>query len=285
MSPLAVPSVPAFNQHDFAQALASCLPAGQLQWFEQVDSTNNALKRYALTPAATPGQWYAAASLRQTSGRGRQGRSWVTMAGQSICCSLLYLPPQRVTDLSALTLVAGLACCQALQHTVEGLASLGLKWPNDLMLASKKLGGILCETGFSQGFVHHLVIGFGINVNQPAFPPDLADRACSLLAATGQATDPNILAAACAQSIMELTAQYLTGGSDFAPFRNAYKQHCMLLNQKVEVQTSANQLVSGWAADIAADGALIVESKSAAGRKTTHVIRCGEAHIGQLPET
>ncbi|NJP40735.1 biotin--[acetyl-CoA-carboxylase] ligase [Oscillospiraceae bacterium HV4-5-C5C] len=276
-------TAPDFNRYDLSRAWAGCLPACPLQWFDQVDSTNNALKRQAQSSTAVSRQWYAAAASAQTAGRGRQGRSWTSAAGRSICCSLMYLPDQSAADLSALTLIAGLACCEILQTSVPGLSGLGLKWPNDLMIGKQKLGGILCETGFSQGKVHHLVIGFGINVNQLSFPPDLADRACSLLSVTGQPADPNILAAACAQKITTMTSRYLAGGADFEPFRNAYKQHCLLLQQPVEVQISGEQVARGLAVDIASDGSLVLACKRESGASTRQTIRFGEAHIGKLP--
>jgi BirA family biotin operon repressor/biotin-[acetyl-CoA-carboxylase] ligase len=114
---------------------------------------------------------------RQTAGRGRlPGRSWLDEPGQSLLATLIL--DANTASLPALPLRVGLALARACEDLAEedGWSTrVELKWPNDLLVASRKLGGILCEAT-STG----LFIGFGLNVGQRGFPPGLAATATSL---------------------------------------------------------------------------------------------------------
>ncbi len=115
----------------------------------------------------------------QTSGRGRQGRSWVSPPGTAILCSILLRPPpDRVA--SQLSLVAGTAVAEAIEAAV-GLA-VQVKWPNDIMLNRRKVAGILAEA--SDGRV---VVGIGANVSQERseLPADTKVAPCSLYTIEG----------------------------------------------------------------------------------------------------
>ena len=110
------------------------------------------------------GRWLVA--LHQEAGKGRQGRSWVSAPGNFYGSTLVQLraddPPAQT-----LSLAAGLALIEALEAAVPGQA-LMLKWPNDVMLAGKKLAGILLERNGDR-----VAVGFGVNL---ASAPELADR-------------------------------------------------------------------------------------------------------------
>ncbi len=115
----------------------------------------------------------------QTSGRGRQGRTWVSPPGRNIYVSLLLRPAIPVPEAPRLSLVAGVALAEA----VEGAGvPCFLKWPNDLYVAGRKAAGILAEMASDAGRVRHVVVGVGINVNMPAneIPARLRGRATSL---------------------------------------------------------------------------------------------------------
>jgi BirA family biotin operon repressor/biotin-[acetyl-CoA-carboxylase] ligase len=125
----------------------------------------------------------------QTKGRGRLQRSWFSPSGAGLYFSVLLRPRLDVAALPAMTLAAGIAVCRAIEK--ECGLQLGLKWPNDLLFAGKKLGGILCETEPYQYAAATgpslLVIGIGLNVSTatPDFPAELRDRATSLAMAGG----------------------------------------------------------------------------------------------------
>ncbi len=98
----------------------------------------------------------------QTAGRGRRGRTWVAPPGGSICLSLCWAFREVLQDLGALGLVIGVCALRALRES--GLEETGLKWPNDLVVEGKKLGGILIELRAESAGPACVVIGIGLNV-------------------------------------------------------------------------------------------------------------------------
>jgi BirA family biotin operon repressor/biotin-[acetyl-CoA-carboxylase] ligase len=143
-----------------------------IEIFDEIDSTNDALKRAAKV-GATHGTLYVAEV--QSRGRGRQGRSWLGERGESILASVLVridCEPQRLPPLS---IVSGLAVRDAL-----GVARAKLKWPNDVLIDDSKVAGVLVEAVLLGSRVEAVIIGFGINVHQRAFSPEIAARATSV---------------------------------------------------------------------------------------------------------
>ena len=129
---------------------------------------------------------------RQTAGRGRAGRVWHSPAGAGVYLAALLRP--RVRPFSgAIAVRVGLALVHAVEETAAG-ASPWLKWPNDLMVANRKAGGVLCEarwSGVSQGWV---AIGIGVNLRGP-FPDELKGRAIALAEVASDVTRAALLAA------------------------------------------------------------------------------------------
>lgn len=129
-------------------------------------STNDALIALAHRGAA-PGTAYTA--LRQTAGRGRRGRSWLDLEGRQVFLSVLHHSRLKPTQLAGLTLDVG----SAVADVVRGLGlPAQLKWPNDILLGGKKVGGILCEL-LDLPTTHAVVVGLGLNVQAKAIPADL----------------------------------------------------------------------------------------------------------------
>jgi len=142
------------------QAVVPDLPGFTVEVLEEIDSTNTELMRRARAAALDP---VLLVAERQTAGRGRLGRGWHSQAGQSLTFSLgLSLAPR---SWSGLSLVVGLSLAEQLHADVR------LKWPNDLWLMGRKLGGILVETAGhadEREGPRSVVIGVGINVARPA---------------------------------------------------------------------------------------------------------------------
>ncbi len=145
--------------------LASAAPGHPLDLMFSVDSTNLRLEE-----AFTHGKLYLAE--HQSAGRGRLGRRWVSPACQNLYLSLGWRFEQRSPALAGLSLAAGVAACRALQPLVPG--RLGIKWPNDLYLQGRKVGGILVETVAGADGGLSVVAGIGINVlmREPEESPD-----------------------------------------------------------------------------------------------------------------
>jgi BirA family biotin operon repressor/biotin-[acetyl-CoA-carboxylase] ligase len=159
---------------------------------DSTESTNTLAMQAASTGTARPGTvWFA---HEQTAGKGQRGRVWHSEPGRNLAMSILleapWPDPSRSFPLSAAT---ALACLDALDET--GLGGLGVKWPNDIYLGDRKLGGILIENGVRGARWTHAVIGIGINVNQTRFDPSLPNPV-SIRQATGRETSPVALAKA-----------------------------------------------------------------------------------------
>jgi BirA family biotin operon repressor/biotin-[acetyl-CoA-carboxylase] ligase len=120
----------------------------------------------------------------QTAGRGRAGRSWHSERGAGLYVTVLLRPKLSPAQAPLLTMLAGLSAHSAVQAQA-GLAA-ELKWPNDLLIGGKKLGGILTEMYAEPTAVRFVIMGIGINVNQEKFPGELGTIATSLRRETGR---------------------------------------------------------------------------------------------------
>jgi BirA family transcriptional regulator, biotin operon repressor / biotin---[acetyl-CoA-carboxylase] ligase len=154
---------------------------GPIYHFETTASTSDTAKSLG-TRGAAEGALVVAET--QTAGRGRLGRHWVSPPGTGIYASLLLRPPLPPNELPQITLSTAVAMVRALTRAV-GITP-GIKWPNDLILKGKKLGGILTEMETESDQIRYLVVGLGLNVNTPDFPPELADTATSLFLEEGR---------------------------------------------------------------------------------------------------
>ena len=143
--------------------------------FASIGSTNRTAMNAALG-GAPEGSVFT--SDEQTAGRGRADHTWHSPAGQGLYVSIVLRPQLAPNDVLWLSLIAGLAVREAIKEITT--ISVDLRWPNDIMLDDKKLGGILTEVGTESGRISHAVIGIGLNVNQPQFPAELSGLATSL---------------------------------------------------------------------------------------------------------
>jgi BirA family biotin operon repressor/biotin-[acetyl-CoA-carboxylase] ligase len=164
------------------QALVGTRFAGKLQHFASVSSTNTLLLE-AAADSAPEGTVYIADE--QIAGRGRGGHAWHSAPGEGLYVSALAHPALLLRDSLWLSLATGVAAHRAIQDT-SGIA-VDIRWPNDLLLGNRKLGGILVETSAASGpdaALHYAVIGIGINVSHASFPVELSALATSLRVAT-----------------------------------------------------------------------------------------------------
>ncbi len=152
--------------------------------YDWVDSTNTVADGLAREGAC---EGTAVLAQGQKAGRGRWGRSWESPSGKNLYISVILRPHIVPDQVSALTLISGLAAVEMLKEDYG--VSPQLKWPNDIWLGGKKLGGILAELHTEGGHVDHVVVGLGLNVNATAadFSPRVVGTATSLYAATSKA--------------------------------------------------------------------------------------------------
>ncbi|MFQ3549644.1 MAG: biotin--[acetyl-CoA-carboxylase] ligase [Armatimonadota bacterium] len=138
-----------------------------------VDSTNNLAMQFAKKGAA---EGTVITALMQTSGKGRRGRAWWDCIGKSLLMSIIVRPDIDHNRLYELSFAAGLAGVLVLEERLKLKPSF--KWPNDIYIGNKKIGGVLIEAENSlQGSA--VIIGIGINLNQSSFPDELENIATS----------------------------------------------------------------------------------------------------------
>jgi BirA family transcriptional regulator, biotin operon repressor / biotin---[acetyl-CoA-carboxylase] ligase len=149
--------------------------------FFKADSTNRVAMElgYASEPEGT-----VVIAEEQTAGRGRAGRQWHSERGTGLYFTLLLRPKLAPAQAPLLTMLAGLSAHAAIQ--VQTGLQPELKWPNDLLLNGKKIGGILTEMHAEPSAVRFVIVGIGINVNQENFPAELASVATSLRKESGK---------------------------------------------------------------------------------------------------
>jgi BirA family transcriptional regulator, biotin operon repressor / biotin---[acetyl-CoA-carboxylase] ligase len=181
MSLAATSVVDSFDLDTLHRELGETPFAGKIRHFPTIDSTNTLAMREAEQGQASHTVYLAD---EQTAGRGRGAHAWQSAAGSGLYVSILLRPQIAPADILWLSLATGLAV-QAAVRDVTSIAP-DIRWPNDLLLAGRKFGGILTELNAEVTRVRHAVIGIGINVHQPSFPPDLSTLATSLRIETGR---------------------------------------------------------------------------------------------------
>ena len=149
--------------------------------FFRTDSTNRVTMELAY---ANEPEGAVVLAEEQTAGKGRAGRNWHSERGAGIYVTFLLRPRLAPVQAPLLTMLAGLSAFAAVREQT-GL-SAELKWPNDLVLNGKKIGGILTEMHAEPHLVRFVIVGIGINVNQEKFPADLSPIATSLREQSGR---------------------------------------------------------------------------------------------------
>lgn len=214
----------------------------------------------------------------QTAGRGRLGRHWHSPPGKNLYCSLLLRAmPDRDRQtlwLSWIPLIAALAISRAVQ--VVAHLKPTVKWPNDILIGHRKLGGVLCESS-GLGTSHAAVIvGIGLNVNvrPDDFPDELREMATSLAIETQHPFDRTSLLASLLSEMETRCDSFLSGAHD--DILKEYVLRCGTLGRRVIVELAHGGHVDGTAESIMPDGSLRVTRTGPAGRPQTLDIRAGD---------
>ena len=220
-----------------------------------IDSTNTALLARPDPPA---GDSEVLLAEYQSAGRGRRGRQWRAPPGGAVCLSLSWTFREVPVDLAGLSLAIGVGVLRALQQL--GVTGLTLKWPNDLLLGARKLGGILIELRAEAAGPVCVVVGIGLNVELSA--PLKAQIAGTGLAAAdlregGFAGARNALAAAVIDHCLGSLAAFAQEG--LKAFLADYRAADALLGKAVIVTGSQGPL-AGIARGVDVHGALLLET-------------------------
>ncbi|MDD4496251.1 MAG: biotin--[acetyl-CoA-carboxylase] ligase, partial [Eubacteriales bacterium] len=225
-----------------------------------VDSTNTAASSMA-QEGAPEGTVVIADS--QTAGRGRMGRSWQSPPGKGVWMSFILRPELPANEVQTVTLAASVSVAQALER-LTGIKP-GIKWPNDIILGSRKVCGILTEMNSEIDRVNYIIVGIGLNFsqNEGDFGVDIRDTAVSMsmhLQKCGvkykNITRNDIIKEVLA-SFDEYYEILLT--SDKGRIITDWRKYSVTLGSRLRVH-ARNGEYCGRAVDITCDGALIIET-------------------------
>ena len=220
--------------------------------FFKTDSTNRVAMELAYA-----GEEEGAVVLaeEQTQGRGRAGRKWHSEQGAGIYVTLLLRPRLSPVQAPLLTMLAGLSLHSAI------LAQTGLnaelKWPNDILVQGKKLGGILTEMHAEPSQVRFVIVGIGLNVNQEKFPDELASIATSLRKESAKSHSRLELLVRLLREFETDYNRFLREGPSYVVGRFAEVSQ-FADGKRVRVDTGRDTY-SGMTAGLSADGLLLVK--------------------------
>ncbi|MGH8567419.1 MAG: biotin--[acetyl-CoA-carboxylase] ligase [Gammaproteobacteria bacterium] len=228
----------------------------RLDCHAEVASTNQVLLDRAREQAI---DGHLCLAEHQRAGRGRQGRPWSMPWGAGLCLTLGFrLDPMSMPP-ACLGIAAGIGAVRAIRRT--GLAAAGLKWPNDILLRDRKLGGILVETRVTPSGGGIAVVGIGINVAWPPFlslgdaPGDPGQPHIDIRTALGREVSRNTLAAGVISEVREVLHAIENHG--FETLRAEWAAYDVVVGRQVRVLSSEG-VVTGEARRLDPGGALIV---------------------------
>lgn len=177
------------NIEDLKAKLAGLLFSTNLIFHETLESTNALAKGLALSGAP---EGTIVLTERQTAGRGRLKRQWLSSGYSNILVTVLLRPSLLKDRVFILTMIMALATIDGIKQVCNLVPMI--KWPNDLYVGYKKLGGILTEFSVKQDRLEYVIIGLGLNVNwNPSESEGLLYPATSLMLETGRQVSRNIL--------------------------------------------------------------------------------------------
>jgi BirA family biotin operon repressor/biotin-[acetyl-CoA-carboxylase] ligase len=216
-----------------------------VRYFSQIGSTNDIAREWVNNGAVTGS---VVVADEQVKGKGRLGRAWHTPPGTALIVSVILHP--RLEDLPQITMLGALAIYDMVKHL--GITSVGIKWPNDVMLNGLKVSGILPEAVWENGKLVGVVLGMGINVRIDFTNTDLVNKAISIEPVLGQRVER-----------LDLLVDLLAGidywsqrlGSD--ELFDTWKNRLVTLGQDIHVKTFDKEII-GLAQDVDRDGALLV---------------------------
>lgn len=223
--------------------------------FEQTTSTNDVVERLARDGVP---EGVVVFAEKQTRGRGRLGRKWLSPPHKGLWFSVLLrpaLPPQSATQM---TVVAATALVRAIHHTTA--LSAQIKWPNDILVRGRKTAGVLTELSAELDRINYIVLGIGVDVNltDSDFPPELRPIATSLKIEAGAAIRRADLAAAL---IRELDRDYnLICAGEFSKLCEEWQEQCVTLGHRVKIKVG-ERIVTGQAEALDDNGALLLRTE------------------------
>ncbi len=238
-----------------------------IYYFPAVDSTNLTARRLAEEGAPS---FATIIAEEQSKGRGRLGRNWFSPPCGGLWFSLI-LRPSRLKPDQAPPVTLATAAVLAEHFSKIYALPVKVKWPNDLLINSKKFGGILTELKSYGSHLEYLIVGIGLNINQQKsdFPPEIGRQATSPAIENGRKFNRTTMFLSLREELVNAYRLFFERG--YRPFHHLWLKHNFTLGQTLTVKRG-NDSISGLAVDLTPEGALVIKD----GRGQTHTINCGE---------
>lgn len=230
-------------------------------FFQSVASTNTVASELAET--AEDGTVVLADT--QERGRGRLSRTWFSPPGLNIYMSIILKPMIHVRYATFITIMAAASCTAALRKVIP--LDVTIKWPNDLMISDRKIGGILTEFKNDRHEIIHAIVGIGINVNAESstFPAEFRKLATSLKIETGHAVSREYVVCEILNKMSE--GYILLKNLETEALLNTWKNFTSTIGKQVRV-VLGNEILSGTAESVDEHGMLIVKLQTG---ETRHI--------------
>ncbi len=221
--------------------------------FDKIDSTNSRLLK--LADEGFP-EGSVVVADEQTGGRGRFGRKWESEPMSNLLFSLLLRPVFLERDeVFVLTFSAAVAVAEAIEDAAH--VHPELKWPNDVLLGSRKVCGILLESSFDSDRLNYVILGIGLNVNQTTFPDEIASKATSLYLFAGRKYDRNEILSTI---LSRFDSVYETvRARDFYSVMKRWRNRSKMFGKKIRLRL-ADRVYEGVCDEVTDDGALVIQT-------------------------
>jgi len=263
-------SAESFNEDILASALKTSLFGKNILFRDTIGSTNVFLKRLADEGAP---EGTVVVADEQSAGMGRLGREWFSKKGENLLFSVLLRPQLPPTQLFVLTMIFALAGIEAIVD-ISGV-NTKIKWPNDIYVGGKKLGGMLTEFSVVHGAVQHVVLGMGLNVNwNPAAERTVLYPTASIFSEIQEKVSREEILT---NLLQRLEVSYYEIGRDMGRtevFFEKWNEKSLILGKTVVIETGKER-IEGEAAGIDRDGALRLITTSGDEQK----FHCGDVSV------
>ncbi|WP_374197415.1 biotin--[acetyl-CoA-carboxylase] ligase [Clostridium tagluense] len=240
--------------------------------YDSIGSTNSIAKKLA---DAGEEHGTVIISEEQTTGRGRLGRNWISPKYKGIWMSIILRPNIVTENISQITLIGAAAVQQAIMKM--GIKT-SIKWPNDIVINSRKVCGILTEMTGEIDHINYLVMGIGINVNleEKDIPMDLKSVATSLTIETDKYIDRKLLLAN-VLNIFEVLYNDFVENGNVSETMKICRENSLLIGKEIQLKNRGKQ-VKAKVIDISDSGELVIENQQG----ITEYIVSGEVSISGI---
>ncbi|MDH5190541.1 MAG: bifunctional biotin--[acetyl-CoA-carboxylase] ligase/biotin operon repressor BirA [Gammaproteobacteria bacterium] len=237
-----------------SSSLASSPLLSELEIHENIDSTNRLMMQRAREGSNSG---HVCLAEQQQEGKGRRGRQWISPFGSNVYLSFLWRFTEGAPDaLSTLSLVAGVTTARVIENF--GLTGVGMKWPNDILLDGRKLGGILLEFAGEHSGPCYIVSGIGVNYSMPTEAGIEIDQPWTDICSHSNAISRNHFTATLIEALLLAYDKFQAKG--FEPFMADWQRLDLCRGQTVVLQVQDGHII-GRAEGIDEQGALLLKTE------------------------